>query len=127
MKQILFAALALVAGTAAANVSAVGEAAVGVELEQVDHIPALGRMHSWYALDNESLIIWASAFDPYLVRLSHPSPGMRFARTIGVTESVGRVHSRFDSVLVEGFRYRIDGIYKISVEDAKALKAEAAR
>ena len=90
-------------------------------LEAVDHIPALGRMHSWHAIDRDSLIIWATPFDPYLVRLARPSHDLRFAQTIGVTEFGGRVHSRFDSIYVGGLNYRISEIYRLSREDAKAL------
>lgn len=89
-------------------------------LEAVDHIPALSRMHSWEVVDRESLIIWATPFRPYLVRLDRPSPDLRFARAIGVSEFGGRVHSRFDSVYIAGLNYRISEIYRLSREDAKA-------
>ena len=89
-------------------------------LEPVDHIPALGRIHSWEAVDRESLIIWRSAFDPYLVRLNRPSPELRFAHAIGVTEFGGRIHARFDSVYIDGWKYNISEIYRLSKEDAKA-------
>lgn len=90
-------------------------------LEPVDHIPALGRMHSWHAIDQSSLIIWATPFKPYLVRLSRPSHDLKFARTIGVTEFGGRVHSRFDSIYVAGLNYQIAEIYRLSRDDAEAL------
>ena len=89
-------------------------------LEPVDHIPALGRIHSWEAVDRDSLIIWRTAFDPYLVRLDRPSPDLKFAHAIGVSEFTGRIHSRFDSIYVGGFKYRISEIYRLSKEDAKA-------
>lgn len=128
MKKICLAAVAalIAAGTAQAR-PAIGEARIQVELEPVDHFSALGRMHSWFAIDNDTIILWARAFDPYVVELRQPHPSLRFAHVIGVTETVGRVHSRFDSVLVDGFRHRIDAIYKVSAEDAKLLKANAVR
>lgn len=126
-KLCIAAAAALLATGTTQAAPAVGEARIGVELEAVEHFSALGRMHSWYAIDNDTLIVWARAFDPYVIELSQPNPALRFARIIGVTESVGRVHSRFDSVVVDGFRHRIDAIYRLSAEDAKLLKANAAR
>lgn len=91
----------------------------GPSLEAVDHIPALRRLHSWQAVDRDSLIIWATPFTPYLVRLDRPSPELRFTQAIGVSEFGGRVHSRFDSVYIAGLNYRIAEIYRLSREDAK--------
>lgn len=128
MKRIIIPVLAAVFVMHAAAASpATGTAAIRADLEAVERIPALGRMHSWHAVDNKRLIVWASAFDPYLIELSYPVPGLRFAQIIGVTESAGSVHSRFDSVLVEGFKHRIESIYKLSAQDAKAIQADAAR
>ena len=128
MKHAYLAILAAIATTSAASaLPASGTTAIRADLESVDRIPALGRMHSWHAVDNDTLIVWASAFDPYLIELSHPNPGLRFAHIIGVTESAGSVHSRFDSVIIEGFRHRIDAIYKLSASDAKAIRSNAAR
>jgi hypothetical protein len=86
-----------------------------------------GRMHSWRAIDNDTLIIWTSAHRPYLVELRRPSHDIRFAEYIGVTESAGRVHSRFDSVVVRGLRYPIAEIYRITPEYARTLRATATR
>lgn len=93
--------------------------------EQVDSIPALRRMHSFHALDRDSLIIWATPFQPYLVELRHPSHDLRFARAIGVTQSASRIYPRFDAVQVDGFRYPIERIYKLSRDEAKELRRES--
>lgn len=128
MKTTVIAILAAITtATASATAPQTEAAAARADLERVERIRALGRMHSWHAIDNDTLIIWASAFDPYLIELAHPHPGLRFAHVIGVTESAGSVHSRFDSVLIEGFRHRIAGIYRLSAQDAKAMQANAAR
>lgn len=95
--------------------------ATGPTLETVDHIPALLRVHSWQAVDNDSLIIWATAFDPYLVRLDHPSHDLRFAQAIGVSKFGGRIHARFDSVYIGGLNYRISEIYRLSRDDVKTF------
>lgn len=113
------AALLVAAGADAAQTEV--RAADTPSLEPVDHIPALRSLYSWHAVDNESLIIWATPFDPYLVRLNRPSYDLRFAEAIGVSEINGRVHSRFDSIYVAGLNYGISEIYRLSREDAKAL------
>jgi hypothetical protein len=122
MRKLFFAALAVVCGSLTAQaMTNDGQAVINVYAEPVKSMPALGRIHSWRALDNDTLIVWATAFRPYLVELRWPSPDMRFTQVIGVTETTGRVHSRFDSVLVRGIRYPIDGIYRLSPEVAKSL------
>lgn len=117
LKLLAVATLLSAAGAqAATEVRAEG----APSLEAVDHIPALRRIHSWQAVDRESLIIWATPFEPYLVRLNRPSHDLKFAHTIGVSEFGGRVHSRFDSIYIAGLNYRISEIYRLSREDAKA-------
>jgi len=91
--------------------------------EPVDSIPALVRLHSWHAIDDDTLIVWATPFKPYLVELTRPSPDLKFANVIGVSEFAGRVHSRFDTVYIRGIHYRIGEIYELSREQAKALVA----
>ncbi|MBN1239825.1 MAG: hypothetical protein JXB36_15080 [Gammaproteobacteria bacterium] len=90
-------------------------------LEPVDSIPALRRLHSWHAVDNDTLIVWSSPFDPYLVELFRPSHDLKFAWTIGITSFGSRIHAKFDAVEVGGFSYPISRIYKLSRDDAKAL------
>jgi Family of unknown function (DUF6491) len=124
----LLAVSGLLLGTAAqatatsTGVTEVDAGAVaGPTLEAVDHITALRPIHSWKAIDNDSLIIWATAFQPYLVRLVQPTPDLRFAHTIGVSNFAGRIHAGFDSVYVKGLNYRISEIYRLSREDAKTF------
>lgn len=89
--------------------------------EEVRSIPMLTRPYSFHVIDNDTLIIWRSPFDPYLVELRRPSPGLKFARGIGVTSSGSRIHARFDDVQVEGLRYPIDRIYKLDRAEARRL------
>ena len=94
-------------------------------LEPVASIPAWGRLHSWNVVDNETLIVWATPFRPYLVKLFHPSPELKFAWAIGVTSFGSRIHAKFDSVEVEGFSYPIREIYKLSREEAEAFREQS--
>ena len=89
--------------------------------EQVDSIPMLTRPHSWQVIDDDSVIVWATPFDPYLVELAFKSHDLKFAQVIGITQFGSRVYARFDAVKVGGFRYPIDSIYKMTREEARNL------
>jgi len=89
--------------------------------EQVDSIPMLTRPHSWQVIDDDTVIVWATAFDPYLVELAFRSHDLKFAQVIGITQFGSRVYARFDAVKVGGFRYPIDSIYKMTREEARNL------
>jgi hypothetical protein len=89
------------------------------QLERVDSFTMLSRPHSWRAVDNDTVIVWATPFKPYLIELAHPSHDLRFAHVIGVTSVGSRVHAKFDSVHVRGLRYPISSIYKMTREEAK--------
>jgi len=121
MKLPMFVTLLAASSILATGAHATNEvdAVAAPRLEAVDHIPALGRIHSWQVVDRDSLIIWATPFKPYLVRLDHPSHDLRFAHRIAVTEFGGRINARFDSVYVAGLNYRISEIYRLSREDAR--------
>ena len=108
--------LALCAGGAnAAEVAAVSG------LERVDSIPALTRPHSWHAIDDDTVIVWATPFDPYLVELAFRSPDLKFTEIIGITQVGSRIYAKFDAVKVRGFRYPIESIYKMTREEARNL------
>jgi len=127
MKQLFFTVLTAFLMTLCiglpAHATTNRQAVVDVPLEPVRSMQTLGRIHSWRALDRDTLIIWATGLRPYLVELRWASSDLRFANVIGVTSFSGRVHSRFDSVLVDGFKYPIEQIYRLTPSDARALRA----
>lgn len=92
------------------------------ELERVSHFSLPGGLYSWSQAGNDSVILWATPFRPYLVTLSRPPFDLRFSNTIAVTSSVGGVYEKFDSVIVDGIRYPIEGIYKLDRVAAKQLR-----
>lgn len=122
MRTLLIASVALFLGASAAHAR---EAAVSADtlagFEAVDSFTAFRGFHSFTVLDDRTLIVWATAFKPYLVELKFPSHDLKWAHAIGVTQFGSRVHAGFDSVRVRGFRYPIDGIYKLSREEAREL------
>ena len=94
----------------------------GPAYEEVDSFWMHSRPYSWRAIDDDTVIVWASAFDPYLVELAYPSHDLKWVETIGVTSFGNRVYAKFDSLQVRGFRYPIDSIYKITREEARNLQ-----
>ena len=90
-------------------------------LEQVDSIPMLLRPYSWSAIDDDTVIVWATARDPYLVELAFASHDLKFSHAIGITQFGSRIYAKFDAVTVAGFRYPIDSIYKMTREEARSL------
>src|SRR5262245_38689371 len=62
--------------------------------EQVDSIPMLTRPHSWQVIDEDTVIVWATAFDPYLVELAFKSNDLPFTDVIGVTQVGSRVYAK---------------------------------
>jgi hypothetical protein len=89
--------------------------------EQVDSIPMLTRPHSWQVIDEDTVVVWATPFDPYLVELAFKSHDLKFAQVIGITQFGSRVYAKFDAVKVGGFRYPIDSIYKMTRGEAREL------
>jgi len=90
--------------------------------EQVQRIRIAGQIDGWRNLDDRSIIVWATPFDPYLIELSRRSPDLRYTNTVGLTSSAGSVHEKFDSVIVDGIRYPIKAIYKLDRKSARTMK-----
>jgi hypothetical protein len=111
----------LTAGAGTAFSAAGSGAAAAPAYEQVDSIVMLRKPHSWQVVDDDTVVLWATPFDPYLVELKFRSPDLKFAQVIGVTQFGSRVYAKFDAVQVSGFRYPIDAIYKMSREEARSL------
>ena len=89
--------------------------------ERVDSITMFRGPHSWQVVDEDTVVLWATPFDPYLVELAFKSPDLKWAHVIGVTQFGSRVYAKFDAVRVGGFRYPIESIYKMTREEARDL------
>lgn len=112
----------LTAGSSASfAVDAGATEAAGPIFEQVESIPMLTRPHSWQVIDEDTVVVWATPFDPYLIELAFKSHDLKFAQVIGITQYGSRVYAKFDAVKVGGFRYPIDSIYKMTREEARSL------
>ncbi len=133
-KLISLAAAALLA-LGAASVSGDRERACGREdanasesaadqtqaYEQVDSFVMFGHPYSWSPIDDRTVVLWATPFEAYLVRIAYPTHDMRYVQHIGVTSSTSRVYAKFDALQIRGFRYPIDSIYKLTREEARNL------
>lgn len=87
-------------------------------------LSSLNRIHSWKAVSRNEIVLSISPFKSYLVTLSTPFNGLRFAQAIGVTTMAGRI-SRFDAILVEGRRLPIESIVEIDRETARSMRWRA--
>ena len=125
MKKLILVAL-LSAGLLGVSqpANATENAATG-DMHAVKYFRTFDGMDGWRAISRDSLIIWATPFRPYLVKLSRPSFDLRFEQTIGVTSMGGTVYAKFDSVIVDGIRYPIRAIYQIDPKTARHMKETA--
>jgi len=126
LNSMITIASLLLGGATLASAEVVNEeipqAEVYEALEQIDRFHFFGRFDSWRAVDRETLIVWTTRSKPYLIELRRPSPQLRFAHAIGITSTVGMVHSRLDDVYVDGWPYRIKAIYRLTAEQARNWK-----
>jgi Family of unknown function (DUF6491) len=116
------AALTLGFGTSLAGTARpqpVSGAALG--LEQVESIPMLTGPYTWQAIDDDTVIVWATRHTPYLVELAFESHDLKFSEVIGISQFGSRIYAKFDAVTVRGFRYPIDSIYRMTREEARNL------
>jgi hypothetical protein len=118
-------AATLTAGSAASFATAAKQTEVRPGFEQVDSILMMTRPHSWQAIDDDTVIVWATPFDPYLVELKFAAHDLKWAHAIGITQVGSRVYAKFDAVKVGGFRYPIDSIYKLTREEARNFARDA--
>lgn len=98
----------------------IGQLQIAPEAERIDSFTMLGGLHSWTAVDDDTVIVWVTPFKPYLIELAFPSHDLRFAHVIGVTSFGSRVYAKFDAVNVAGFRYPIESIYELTREEARS-------
>jgi hypothetical protein len=118
-------AATLTAGSAASFATAAKQVDVRPGFEKVDSILMMTRPHSWQRIDDDTVIVWATPFDPYLVELKFAAHDLRWAHAIGITQVGSRVYAKFDAVKVGGFRYPIDSIYKLTREEARNYVRDA--
>lgn len=125
MKKLILAALLSVGLVSMSQAAYATENTAAGEMQAVKYFWTFDGMDGWRPISRDTLIIWATPFRPYLVKLSRPSFDLRFEQTIGVTSMGGTVYAKFDSVIVDGIRYQIRAIYKIDPKTARHMKKTA--
>lgn len=92
--------------------------------EPVGSFNFFGRLNGWTPLGDSALAVWTKPGEAYLLELSGPCMDLEYAMSIGLTSSAGRVHERFDKVLVRspGSMNIPCFIHTIRPLDVKALR-----
>ena len=130
MKRMLLLALILALGACAstpkqtdAEKLALYRAHAG---EPVRDFQYFGSITGWNPIGDSSLVVWTKPSEAYLLELFGPCTDLGYAPAISLSNSMGRVSSRFDSVHVLGggsstmrMPCRIETIRPL---DVKALK-----
>ncbi len=93
----------------------------------VDHITYLSHYDGWESIGRYDLILWTGPSDAYLITVMSPCENLQFANNIGLTRTSSTVYAKFDSVIVRGWRCRIQEIrpvdYKRMRQDLRAQRA----
>src|SRR5687767_12684732 len=84
-------AATLTAGSAASFATTPKQVDVQPGFEKVDSILMMTRPYSWTAIDDDTVIVWATPFDPYLVELKFAAHDLKWAHAIGITQMGSRV------------------------------------
>lgn len=115
--------IALLAALCAMSTPAFAVSTSKAEIKRSDTIwlPSGGHNYSWRAVAKDEVLIWASPSRPYLVKIWRPFASLRFANSIGVTSTGGRV-TTFDQVIVDGQRLPIRSIVALDKKTAKNLR-----
>lgn len=80
----------------------------------VDHITYLGHYDNWQSVSRYQIVLWTAINDAYLITVSSPCEDLQFARRIGITQTANTISSRFDAILLKGWRCQISEIRPIN-------------
>ena len=80
-----------------------------------------GSISNWRPVARDELILWNGFSQAYLVKVWRPAGSLRFANSIGVTRTAGRI-TKFDAVVVRGERLPIKQIQRLDPEVARDMR-----
>jgi len=96
--------------------------------EPVDHITYLGHYDNWQPVARYQLVLWTGINDAYLITVRSPCENLQFAQRIAITQTVNTISSRFDAVVIKGWRCQISEIRPIDyLRLRRDLREEHAR
>ena len=103
MKTLMIALIAaILAGCASMGGSLSDEQRLAMYREAagapVDSFQYFGRPHGWTPLGDRALVLETRPNEAYLIELMGTCPDLEFANAISVSNQIGRVYVRFDTV-----------------------------
>ena len=84
-------------------------------------VGSYGSISNWRPVARDELILWNGFSQAYLVKVWRPAGSLRFANSIGVTRTAGRI-TKFDAVVVRGERLPIKQIQRLDPEVARDMR-----
>lgn len=78
-------------------------------------------LNSWAEVDRSHLILYSSHRQPYLITLKRPVTSPMFGNVVIGVRQTGSYLTRFDYVMIDGWRHYIESIRPLTVEQAEAL------
>src|ERR1700716_1825231 len=94
----------------------------------VDQITYLGHYDNWQTVSPHQIVLFTNINDAYLITVRPPCENLQFAPRIGITQTANTISSRFDAVLVKGWRCQISEIRPINyLKLRQDLREEHAR
>jgi hypothetical protein len=91
----------------------------------IERFTYLGHYTEFRTLGDKELVIWTTINDAYLIRVLDPCNQLRFANRVGLTSTQKSVDRRFDFVLADHERCRIDTIQHIDYQAMKKARNAA--
>src|SRR6266702_1081672 len=79
----------------------------------VDHITYLGHYDNWQSVSRYQIVLWTGINDAYLITVRSPCENLQFAQRVGITQTANTISSRFDAILLKGWRCQISEIRPI--------------
>ena len=83
------------------------------------------KLQRWELVGEYKVVVWPQLNEAYLLTVDAPCNDLKWARKIGVTSSANRVNRRFDSVVVDKLKCRINEIRPIDYKQYKAARKDA--
>lgn len=91
----------------------------------IERFTYLGRYDGFSPLGNKAVVVYTTTNDAYLIRVLDPCIQLRFANRIGLTSTTRIVDRRFDFVIADHERCRIDTIQHIDYLAMKKARIAA--
>jgi len=95
----------------------------------IDGFTYLGRYDSFTSISKYEVVVWTTINDAYLITVRPPCESLRFANSIGLTNTGNRVTQKFDFVLSDHDKCWIESIRPVDYlqlkRDRRQKSAEA--